>query len=254
MAFNESMPDPNPARIHNYLLGGRDHYERDRLVAKEMLKVMPSAAAAAIASRNFLLRAIDHLAQAGVRQFLDVGCGLPTDEPVHRVARGIAPRARVVYVDNDPTVAAWTRALPAYRSGLSTVEADMHDVDLVLAAAADTLDLQRPVAVLFGEVLHHTEAAGAIVGELAERLSAGSHVVISHAEAGDPEMEAAARVYRRMVGPVVLRGAEDLSTMLKGMNIVGPGVVPTVNWWPKRTPPPFRSPLPVLAAVAAVPA
>ena len=254
MNIDKPVPDPNPARIHNFLQGGRDHLARDRMVAEELLKVMPAAAAIAVASRNFLLRAVDHLARTGLRQFLDVGCGLPAEEPVHKVARGIAPRARVVYVDSDPMVAAYTRALPARRGGLGVVEGDMHDLDVVLAAASDTLDLRDPVAVLFGEVLSSTDAASDIIGELAQRLPPGSHLVISHAEAGDPEMEAAAQVYRRMVGPVVLRTVEDLSVLLKGLDIVGPGIVPAVSWRPTISPATFRSPLPVLGAVAAVPA
>ncbi|WP_168220908.1 SAM-dependent methyltransferase [Actinomadura sp. WMMA1423] len=247
-------PRPSQARIYNRLLGGRDHLTPDRLVADELSDVMPAVGSIAIASRNFLLRAVDHLAQAGARQFLDVGCGLPVGAPVHKVARAVAPRARVVYVDNDPEVAAYARALPARRGGLGVVEGDMHDVETMLAAAADTLNLQQPVVVLMGAVLHFTEAADTILRELAERLAAGSHVVLSHAEAGHPHMEAAAQMYRRMVGPVVLRTATELGVLLKGWDLIGPGIVSAVDWEPGCEPPSARSPLPVLAAVATVPA
>ncbi|MGI5201600.1 SAM-dependent methyltransferase [Spirillospora sp. CA-108201] len=254
MNHGEPVSHPASARIHNRLLGGKDHYLPDRQVVEELLKVMPAAEAIAVASRNFQLRAVDYLAQGGLRQFLDVGCGLPTGEPIHKVVRGVAPRARVVYVDSDPMVAASTRALPACRGGLGVVEGDMHDLDIVLAAASDTLDLQRPVAVLLGEVLSSTEAASDIIGGLVERLSAGSRLVISHPEAGHREMEAAAQVYRRMAGPVFLRTAEDLAVMLKGLDIVDPGIVSAANWEPTSSLPRYRSPLPVLGAVAAVPA
>ena len=148
---------PNSARIWNYWLGGKDNYPVDRVAGDEYRAIYPEIVDVARASRRFLARAVRFLAgEAGVRQFLDIGTGLPTVDNTHEVAERVAPDVRAVYVDNDPVVLAHARALlTSTRATTAYVDADLHDPDRILAAAAQTLDLTRPVALMLLGILGH---------------------------------------------------------------------------------------------------
>src|SRR6201996_8913283 len=147
---------PHPARVYDYLLGGKDHFAADRAAGEEALRVKPEAKASPRENRAFLQRLVRHLAaEAGIRQFLDIGTGLPTPPNVHEVAQGIAPDSRVVYVDNDPIVLAHARALLTSVTGTTAyLDADVRDPATILAGAAATLDFGRPIAVMLIAIMH----------------------------------------------------------------------------------------------------
>jgi len=230
---------PNSARIWNYWLGGKDNYPVDRLAGDEYRAVYPEIVDVARASRRFLARAVRFLAgEAGVRQFLDVGTGLPTVDNTHEVAERVAPDVRVVYVDNDPVVLAHARAL--LTSTLATtayVDADLHDPDRILAAAGQTLDLSRPVALMLLGILGHIEGddqARAIVARLVDALPSGSYLTIcegtnDHYEAG---VEAQRQYNESGAAPYRLRSARQIAGFFEGLELVEPGVVSCPRWRP----------------------
>ncbi|RJL35785.1 SAM-dependent methyltransferase [Bailinhaonella thermotolerans] len=229
---------PSPARVYDYWLGGKDNYASDRAVSEHILAVAPELPALARANRAFLGRAVRHLAgEAGVRQFLDVGTGLPTAENTHQVAQSVAPDSRVVYADNDPIVLAHARALlvgsdPALTS---YADADLRDPAAVLAAAADTLDLSAPVAVILLGVLEFvpdTGEATEIVRRLMAAVPSGSHLVISHGLRG-PRMDAAIRPWNESgATPIVNRSREEILGFFDGLDLLDPGLVPLTRWRP----------------------
>ena len=182
--FDPSVP--HPARVYGYWLGGKDHYPADREVAEEVIRCRPQVVTGARANRAFLTRVVRYLAgECGVRQFLDIGTGLPAPDSTHQVAQTIAPVGRVVYADNDPLVLVHARALltSGPQGSCDYVEADLRDTPAVLTGAARTLDFARPVAVLLLAVLHFltdTDDPAGVVAALARRLAPGSFVVISH--------------------------------------------------------------------------
>src|SRR5215831_16834322 len=173
--FDPSVP--NPARVYDYWLGGKDHFPADRAVAQEVIRCRPQVVTGARANRAFLARAVTYLAaECGIRQFLDIGTGLPSNSPTHQVAQRIAPGAKVVYVDNDQLVLVHARALltPAPQGVCDYVDADLRDPAGILAQAAATLDFAQPVAVLLLAVLHFLDdaaAPAAIVAALADGLA-----------------------------------------------------------------------------------
>ena len=183
--FNPSAP--SAARIYDYLLGGKDNYASDREAAETILRIEPESAAVARQNRAFLGRAVRYLVQeAGIRQFLDIGSGLPTAGNVHEVAQAHAPESRVVYVDNDPIVLAHARALldsaPQGRCGY--VQSDLRDTGNIVSQAAETLDLAKPVAVLLISILHFVPDADdpwGIAGRLMGAVPAGSYLAVTHA-------------------------------------------------------------------------
>src|SRR5215471_12637262 len=177
---------PHPARVYGYWLGGKDHYQADREAAEEVIRHRPQVVAGARANRAFLARVVRYLAgECGIRQFIDIGPGLPAPGSTHDVAQRIAPRSRIVYVDNDPLVLVHARALltSTPQGSCDYLEADLRDTAAVLAGARQTLDFSHPIAVLLLAVLHFVpDAAGpaAIVAALSRRLAPGSYVAISH--------------------------------------------------------------------------
>lgn len=243
----------NEARVYDYLLGGKDNYAEDREAAEALLQVLPAARAIARANRWFLRRAVETMAVAGIDQVLDIGSGLPTVRSTHEITARLLTGTKVVYVDRDPVVAAHIRA-QQLGAGIGVVEADMHDVPLVLEHAGRLLDLARPVGVLMLAVLHFTPRAPQIVQELAARLPVGSIIAISHGEAGHDQIEAAAQLYRDRVNGGIPRSREEIAAMMDGMEMIGPGVVPVPEWAPDlREPPPGpRVPMPLLGAVARI--
>jgi SAM-dependent methyltransferase len=237
--FDPSVP--HSARVYSYWLGGKDHYAADREAAEAVIRRRPQVVAGARANRAFLARVVRYLAaECGVRQFLDIGAGLPAPAGTHQVAQAIAPECRVVYADNDPLVLVHARALltSGPRGSCGYVEADLRDTAAVLAGAAQTLDLGRPVAVLLLAVLHLVADAddpAAVVAALARRLAPGSFVVISHltADFAPGPVTAAVEAYHALVpGPLVARSHAQVSALFGGLPLVPPGVVPITEWRP----------------------
>ena len=230
---------PNSARIWNYWLGGKDSYPVDWAAGSQFAEVFPGIVDVARSSRQFLIRAVTFLAgEAGVRQFLDVGTGLPTADNTHEVAQRVAPDARVVYVDNDPVVLAHARAMLTSGGGGVTdyVDADLRDPDTILEAAEKTLDFSRPVALMLMGILGHVvddDEAHAIVRRLLERLSSGSYLTLYDGSDTDPAGVAAQEGYNRSGAvPYRLRSPEGIASFFEGLELVEPGVVSCSLWRP----------------------
>jgi hypothetical protein len=237
-AINREVPQT--ARIWNYWLGGKDHFEVDRQVGDDILKIIPDMALMARATRQFLQRAVRHLAaDLGVRQFLDIGTGLPTADNTHQVAQGAVPSARVVYVDNDPLVLAHARALLTSSAEGKTayLDADLRDPDAILAGAAETLDFDEPIALLLMGILGHItdyDEARSIVERLVRGLPSGSHLALYDAtNVVDPATAAAIEIWNRSAEPpYVLRTPQQLEGFFEGLEILPPGVVSCPLWHP----------------------
>jgi O-methyltransferase involved in polyketide biosynthesis len=231
---------PNPARVWNYWLGGKDNYQVDREVGEQTLRAMPVVGVLARADRAFLARAVRYLAgEARVRQFLDIGTGLPTANNTHQVAQAIAPEARIVYADNDPVVLAHARALLISTSPGKTdyIDADLRDQDKIMAAAARTLDFGQPVAVLLLAILgfiSDSQDPHAIVAQLMDAVPPGSYLVISHPAKGiSDEMTEAARIWNeRSPYNITLRSPADIARFFDGLELLDPGVVQLPRWRP----------------------
>jgi trans-aconitate methyltransferase len=229
------------ARVYNYWLGGKDNYARDREAAGQVIAAYPPILASVRAQREFLGRAVRYLAaEAGIRQFLDIGTGLPSAGNTHELAQRIAPEAKIVYVDNDPIVLAHSRALlTSSLEGLTAyLEADLRDADEILQKAAGVLDFDQPVAVMLVGVLHCIPDADDPAG-LVERLLAGvapgSYLVIAH-PANDIHAtqigDAASRLNQVMEEGVTLRSHAQVSRFLDGVQLVEPGLVQLHRWRP----------------------
>jgi SAM-dependent methyltransferase len=235
---------PHPARVYDYLLGGKDNFAVDRRAADAMTMQLPSLPTMTRANRHFLHRAVRHLVgELGVRQFLDIGSGIPTACNVHQAAQDIAPDARVVYVDNDPVVAAHSRALlSGVRPGSTAfVLADAADPAAVLAdpALAATLDLTEPVALMLVSVLMYFDdrTARTIIATLLDALPPGSCLTVSHPTADfDPEAAGRAVAAARRGGLTYRpRSGSEVCGLLAGLRLVEPGVVPMLAWRPEAT-------------------
>ncbi|CAL9430251.1 hypothetical protein SUDANB176_02038 [Streptomyces sp. enrichment culture] len=231
---------PHSARFWNYFVGGKDHYEVDREVGDQIKHIFPGLVDVALTSRRFLGRAVRYLAgEQGIRQFLDVGTGLPTADNTHEVAQRVAPDARIVYVDNDPVVLTHADALltgtPEGRTAY--LDADLHDPEAVLRAAAGTLDLSRPVALMILNTLGHVpdqEAARDLVRRLMAGLPSGSHLVISDGTATSEGMIAASKAYNASGAvPYHVRSVEEIAGLFEGLELVEPGVVRVPEWRPE---------------------
>ncbi len=231
----------HPARVYGYWLGGKDHYPADRNAAEKVISQRPEVVAGARANRAFLARAVQFLAtECGIRQFIDIGAGLPVSDNTHDLAQRIASECRIAYVDNDPLVLVHARALliSTRQGSCGYIDADLRDVPTVLAGAARTLDLARPTAVLLLAVLHFIPDAdepGRIVAALASALAPGSFVVISHLT-GDlaPEsVSAGVAAYNTLVpANLIPRTFTQVSSLFGGLPLVPPGVVPLNEWRP----------------------
>lgn len=235
---------PHSARIWNYWLGGTDNYEVDRAAGDQFLQAFPDIAVIARATREFMGRAIRHLAaEEGIRQFLDIGTGLPASGAAHEIAQQAAPDSRVVYVDNDPVVQLHAQALLASAPEGATdfIDADMREPGKIMAAAARTLDLSRPVAVLFMGVLGHvTDDAEAvtIVSTLMNAVPSGSYLVLSDGTAivRAEQGQAAQDEYNESGAmPYYLRSPQQIARFLDGFSLVPPGLVSVTRWRPEET-------------------
>ncbi|MEV1021928.1 SAM-dependent methyltransferase [Streptomyces sp. NPDC050264] len=227
------------ARVWNYWLGGKDHYEVDEQVGDMVTSMYPSIGEVARADRDFLGRAVGFLAgEAGIRQFLDIGTGLPTANNTHEVAQRIAPDARIVYVDNDPIVLTHARALltSSGEGATSYVDADARDPRAIVKAASETLDFEQPVAVMLLGILNFvldTEEATSIVRSLVEALPSGSYVVLTHPtlELGGEGNEAAMKFWNEnATPPITARTGAEIAAFLDGLEIIEPGLVSCTRW------------------------
>jgi O-methyltransferase involved in polyketide biosynthesis len=230
---------PNPARMWNYWLGGKDNFAADRSAAERVLEVMPSMPLIARAARLFLIDAVHQLVtEHGVRQFLDIGTGLPTADNTHDVAQRVAPESKIVYVDYDPVVLTHAQALLTSSPEGQTdyIQADLRDTDTILKGAARTLDLTRPVAVLLIAVLHFipdTDDPYAIVARLMDAVPSGSYLVMAHA-ASDIIPEATAEMARRYnqmsSASITPRNRDQVARFFDGLDLLPPGLVPISRW------------------------
>ncbi|MFJ8942540.1 SAM-dependent methyltransferase [Streptomyces sp. NPDC102395] len=230
---------PHSARFWNYFVGGKDNYEVDREIGDHIKEIFPGLVDVAVTSRHFLGRAVRHLAvDQGIRQFLDVGTGLPTADNTHEVAQRAAPDARIVYVDNDPIVLAHANALltstPEGRTAY--LDADLYQPEKVIEAARGTLDLSRPVALMILNTLGHVadhEQARDLVRRLMAGLPSGSYLVISDSTATSEGMIAASDAYNASGAvPYYVRGVEEIAGFFEGLDLVEPGVVRVPEWRP----------------------
>ena len=252
---------PHSARIWNYWLGGKDNYEVDRVAGDEFVKAFPGIVDIARAGRAFLARAVRYLAlDAGIRQFLDVGTGLPTVDNTHEVAQRAAPESRIVYVDNDPLVLAHARALLTSTPGGSTdyVDADMRDPDVILARAAASLDFDQPVALMLIGVLGHIaddDEARSIVQRLVAGLPSGSYLALFDGlDDITKEMSEAQQGYDDTGAvPYKLRSREQVTPFFDGLEFVEPGLVRCARWRPDASPLGTGPDVPSLAGVARKP-
>jgi hypothetical protein len=231
------------ARMYDYMLGGKDNYAADRAAVEATLKVYPDAAFTARANRAFLGRVIRYLAgEAGIRQFLDIGTGIPTAGNTHEVAQAIAPQSRVVYVDYDPVVLAHARALLTSSEAGATeyIDADLRDTPAILAQAAKLLDFTKPVAVTLISLLHavpDSDDPHAIVARLLDAVPSGSCLVVSHWAAdllGRETRDSLQDIGTRMVQQsLALRDREQVAQFFTGTDLVAPGLVRVEEWRPE---------------------
>jgi SAM-dependent methyltransferase len=230
------------ARIYDYWLGGKDNYAADREAAEQAIAANPGIVADVRANRAFLARAVDYLAaEHGIRQFLDIGTGLPTASNTHQVAQAVAPDSRIVYVDNDPIVLLHARELltSTPEGATAYLDADLRNTKDLLRLAAQTLDFSRPVAVMLLIILHLIPDADdpyGIVAQLADSLAPGSYLVISH-PANDIRPAAMAEMTRRVnarlgSGRGTMRDRAAITRFFDGLELVEPGVVQPQQWRP----------------------
>lgn len=236
---------PSVARIYDYLLGGKDNFEVDRNAAAKFIELVPEVPRIAKANRQFLARCVRFLAEAGVRQFVDLGAGLPTPPNVHEVARQVSPDARVVYVDHDPVVLTYGNALLATDAGVTVIKGDVREPAEVLSHPELTklIDFSQPVAVLILAVLHFIsdeESPGQLVAGYRDRLPPGGYLVISAGssdddggESVDPDVDRRLReLYSGAGTPIVGRSREQILEYFAGCELEEPGLVQLAQWRP----------------------
>lgn len=234
---------PHSARVWNYLLGGRDNYEADRVVGDAIAQAAPGIVDVARTSRHFLHRAIHHLAaEEGVHQYLDIGTGLPTVDNTHEIAQRAAPSSRIVYVDNDPLVLAHARALLTSTPEGSTryIQADVHQPEAILEAAAESLDFDRPIALILMGIMGHTADYGQAldtIRRLLRPLPSGSFLVHYDTTNTTAEMVRAQDRYNASEAvPYHLRTPEQIAEAFEGLALLEPGVVRCTDWRPEFGP------------------
>jgi trans-aconitate methyltransferase len=229
------------ARVYNYWLGGKDNYAADRAAGDAAIAAYPDLVASVRANRAFLARSVRYLVtRAGIRQFLDIGTGIPSANNTHEVAQAQAPDSRVVYVDNDPVVLAHARALLTGTSQGATdyIDADLRNTDSILEQAARTLDFSRPVSIMLIAVLHmisDDDGPYEIVARLIDAVPSGSCLALTHVASDiEPEKQAeAARRYNRLAHDKQNhRSHDEVLRLFSGLDIVAPGIVPVQQWHP----------------------
>jgi SAM-dependent methyltransferase len=231
---------PNTARIYDYLLGGKDHFQADRQAADKLVTLVPAVPAQVRENRGFLRRAVRYLASEGVSQFLDIGVGLPTQGAVHEIAHRVNPGARVAYVDYDPAVVLHARVLLTEPDRSIVVRGDIRDPGAILGdpAVSAHLDFSRPVAVCLVAVLHFvTEAEDPyrLVAGIRDRLAPGSYLVLSHVTRDNLPGDLAAqavRLYDSASAPLTPRTRDQVRRFFDGFEILPPGIVHDSDWRP----------------------
>ncbi|MGW1160438.1 SAM-dependent methyltransferase [Streptomyces sp. NPDC002513] len=236
---------PHPARIYDYLLGGKDNYEVDQRAGDELAAAAPEVRIGLQANRAFLRRAVRHVVGSGVRQLLDVGTGLPTSPNVHEIAHEVAPDVRVAYVDNDPIVKVHADALLSRSGATSIVLADLRDPRSVVdhPDVRRVIDFDEPVALLLVAVLHFLtdeERPEQVVATLRDALPAGSFLVLSHATDDFADRSEAQAVYNKATATLNLRSRAEVERFFDGFDLVEPGLA-QVPFWRPDTPVPARS-------------
>jgi hypothetical protein len=230
------------ARMYDYVLGGKDNYAADRAAVEAGLKVWPDMAFAMRANRAFLGRAVRYLAaDAGMRQFLDIGTGIPTSGNTHEIVQALAPQSRVVHVDYDPVVLAHARALlvSGDQGATAYIDADLRDTDRILAEAAELLDFSQPVAITLLAILHAIPDADdphAIVARLLGAVPAGSYLAVSHSGSDlfvpDTKETFSTVINQTMQQQYTARSREQVARFFVGTDLVAPGLVPVEQWRP----------------------
>jgi S-adenosyl methyltransferase len=233
---------PHPARVYDYLLGGKDNFPADREAAEQGLRANPNSRIPPRENRAFLRRVVRFLAaEAGIRQFLDIGTGIPTSPNVHEVAQAVTPAARVVYVDNDPIVLAHARALltSSGEGRTAYIDADLRDVDRIVGSPElrSTLDLDQPVGLLLIAILHFIpdeDDPYGVVDQLLAALPSGSYLALSHLTGDfDPEAwEGVAAVYRKSGVIMRVRSRPEIERFFDGLELLEPGVTSVSRWRP----------------------
>ena len=232
---------PNVARIYDYMLGGKDNFAADRQMGDQLLEQFPTSDIVARQNRAFMGRAVRYCAGQGIRQFLDLGSGLPTMDNVHEVARRVIPEASVVYVDNDKVAHSHACALLATSDGVAAILGDIREPARILAEvkARRLLDPTQPIAVVLAAMLHFItdqEDPAGIVAAFRDAMPPGSYLVLSHATHDIlPEESARARtMYRGASSPLVTRSWEEIAALFVGLELVEPGLVVTTQWRPAK--------------------
>jgi SAM-dependent methyltransferase len=229
------------ARIYDFWLGGKDNFAVDRAAAEMALEADPQRAWSVRSNRAFLARAVQFLAgEVGIRQFLDIGTGLPAANNTHQVAQSVAPDARIVYVDNDPIVLSHAKALlkSSPEGACAYIDADLRDTGRILAKAAETLDFSRPVAIMLIAVLHcvqDQDEPHRIVAELLDAVPSGSYLTLSHPsnDLGGPQRNAVRAQLNELMGaPMTGRNREQVTSFFTGLEVLDPGVVVVSEWRP----------------------
>lgn len=236
------LDHPSAARIYDYLLGGACNFEHDREMARKLLEFIPDAERAARHNRAFLRRAVRYCVDQGIRQFLDLGSGIPTVGNVHEVAQEAAQDSRVLYVDNEPIAVAHSELILSGNDRADVLLADLLDTDFVLAAAArsDILDLNQPLAVLLVSVLHFipdSAEPGTVISRYVQAMAPGSYLVLSHAGIDSPagHIKELDTLYQRSRTPGFGRTRAEVGALFAGTELVEPGLVWTPEWHPEST-------------------
>ena len=230
---------PNAARMYDYFLGGKDNFAVDRAAAEKALEFAPQIRLAAVHNRAFLGRAVRHLARAGIRQFLDIGAGLPTQSNVHEVAQAAAPDARVVYADHDPVVLTHGRAILGRAENVHIVQADLRRPEEIIDSpeVRERLDFGRPIAILLVAIVQFLQDADepeAIVARIRDALPTGGYLVLSHVcgEAQPHSVPGVTEVYQRSSTPIMARSADRIAGFFGDLDLLDPGVVNVAQWRP----------------------
>jgi len=235
--FDTSVP--NVGRAYDFLLGGKDNYAADRQLAERIVELIPEAVQSCRLNREFLVRVTGHLARQGIRQFIDIGSGLPTHPNVHDIVQSVRPDARVVYVDNDRVVAAHARALLMGGAGVFAVDGDLRQPEDIITSAREVIDFREPVAVLMFAVLHFItdgEQPAKLIAAFRDAIVPGSCLAISHItddQVSPVVSREAQAVYRSASAPAVPRSRSDIEQFFAGFSLLGPGVV-DINDWPAQ--------------------
>ncbi|GAA5197724.1 SAM-dependent methyltransferase [Rugosimonospora acidiphila] len=228
---------PNAARMYDYALGGYHNFAIDREFVERAEAAMPGARLLGHANRAFLGRAVQWLARAGIRQFLDIGSGIPTLGNVHEVAQDAAPEARVVYVDIDPVAVEHGRAILAANPRAVSIEGDLRRPGEILyhPDVVEMLDFSQPVAVLMIAVLHFVsddDNPAGIVSEIRDALVSGSYLAMSHGTPVEADVQTISTMYKQTTTPLHLRTVDAVGSLMTGLDLVEPGIVPVSEWHP----------------------